>query len=158
MELVQIDRRNVWQIVKLQVSEEQADFVAPNSYSIIEAFATRASGYVALPFGLYENGVPVGFVMLGYGSIGDEDEPQLADGNYCIWRFMIDRQQQGKGLGKKAMRAVMDYIATLPCGKAEYCWLSYEPENKAAQALYRQFGVVENGEYDGDEVVAVRRL
>lgn len=158
MELVKIDLTNVWKIVKLKVNEAQEDFVAPNHYSIIEAYATQASGYVALPFGLYEDGEPVGFVMIGYGTIGDDDEPEIVADNYCIWRFMIDEKYQGKGLGKKAMEAVMDYIMTFPCGKARYCWLSYEPENKAAAALYHRFGFEENGEMDGDEIVAVREL
>ncbi len=32
--------------------------------------------------------------------------------------------------------------------------LSYEPENTAAKALYADFGFVETGEMEGDEVVA----
>ena len=39
-----------------------------------------------------------------------------------------------------------------------FCWLSYEPENKAAKALYNSFGFVENGETDGEEIVAVLKL
>ncbi|MGM9634616.1 MAG: GNAT family N-acetyltransferase [Candidatus Avispirillum sp.] len=157
MELVKIDRHNVWDIVKLSVREEQKDFVAPNGYSIIEAYAVSASGGTALPFGLYEDGAPVGFAMIGYGCEDDKD-PKIADGNYCLWRFMIDGRYQGRGLGKKAMAAVMDFIGTFPCGKAEYCWLSYEPENIAAKNLYRLFGFEENGEWDGDEAVAVLKL
>ena len=158
MKLVEINTRNVWDIIKLKVSDCQSDFVAPNDHSIIEAYATIASGYVALPFGLYDNERPVGFVMIGYGSIGDDDEPQIVNGNYCIWRFMIDQKYQGQGLGKKAMEAVLDYIGTAPCGQVEYCWLSYEPENKTAQSLYHQFGFEETGEMDGNEIIAVRKL
>ena len=158
MELVKINNQNVWEIVRLKVHDSQSDFVAPNDYSIIEAYATISSGYVALPFGLYEEGKPVGFVMVGYGTIGDEDEPQIAQNNYCIWRFMIDQKYQGRGLGKRAMKAVLEYIMTFPCGKAEYCWLSYEPDNQAARSLYRKAGFEETGEMDGDEIVAVKRI
>ena len=138
MELRAINIKNVWDITKLKVADHQTDFVAPNGYSIIEAYAVQASGYVALPFGLYENDVPVGFVMIGYGSIGDDEEPQFVKDSYCIWRFMIDERYQGKGLGKAAMEKTLDYIRTFPCGKARFCWLSYEPENTAAKALKRQ--------------------
>lgn len=158
MELVKIDTRNVWNIVKLKVRKDQENFVAANDYSIIEAYATVSSGYVALPFGLYEEETPVGFVMIGYGSIGDEEEPKIVKDSYCIWRFMIDERFQGQGLGRKAMEAVLNYIRTYPCGKADYCWLSYEPENKAAQSLYSKFGFAENGEMDGEEVIAVLKL
>lgn len=158
MQLRKIDRTNIWKIVKLSVEKEQEDFVATNTESILEAYAESNSGGIALPFGLYEEGVPVGFVMFGYGTIGDEDEPSVAENNYCLWRFMIDREYQHRGLGKKALAAALDYIRTFPCGSAEYCWLSYEPENKAAKALYNSFGFVENGETDGEEIVAVLKL
>ncbi len=160
MELRKIDLQNVWRIVKLSVTDEQKkqDFVASNAESIIEAYAAVQSGYVALPFALYEGETPVGFVMLGYGSIGDAEEPAVVGDSYCIWRFMIDKEQQGRGYGVKGMETVLSYIRTFPCGKASWCWLSYEPENTAARALYAKFGFVENGETDGDEVVAVLPL
>jgi diamine N-acetyltransferase len=46
----------------------------------------------------------------------------------------------------------------LLCGEAEYCWLSYEPENKVAKALYESFGFTETGDKDGDELIAVLKL
>ena len=96
--------------------------------------------------------------MIGCGSIGDEDEPESARDSYCIWRLMIDARFQGQGLGRKAMEAALSYIRTWPCGPAKRCWLSYEPENIVAAGLYSSFGFVENGERDGDEVVAVLKL
>lgn len=160
MELRKIDLNNVWKIVHLSATDEQKaqDFVASNVESIIEAYAAIQSGYTALPFGLYEDAVPVGFVMLGYGSIGDEEEPAIVNDSYCIWRFMIDKNYQGRGYGKTAMEKVLSYLRTFPCGQASWCWLSYEPENEAARALYAQFGFRETGERDGDEVVAVLKL
>lgn len=158
MELRKVTAENLFPIVKLSVDESQQNFVASNTESILEAYVTVTAGNVALPFGLYEDGELVGFVMFGYGCIGDEDEPLVAEGNYCIWRLMIDKRFQGQGLGKKAVAAALDYIKSWPCGKAEYCWLSYEPENTVAAGLYRSFGFVENGEMDGDEIVAVLKL
>ncbi len=158
MELRRVDTGNLWSIVKLSVHASQTGFVASNTESILEAYATVASGGVALPFGLYHEDTLVGFVMFGYGTTGDEDEPAVADGNYCIWRFMIDKAYQGRGLGKLAMQAALSYLHEFPCGEADYCWLSYEPENAAARALYQAFGFRENGELCGDEAVAVMRL
>ena len=158
MELLKLSLRNVWDIVRLSPAKEQQDFVAPNPYSIIEAFAAREDGYTALPFGLYEDGEPVGFVMIGCGSIGDEDEPEPAKDSYCIWRLMIDARFQGRGLGRKAVQTALSYIRTWPCGPAKRCWLSYEPENTAARRLYASMGFRETGEMDGDEVVAVLEL
>lgn len=105
MELRKVTGKNLWEIVALRVAERQQSFVASNTVSILEAYVTITAGGVALPFGLYEDGVPVGFLMLGYGTTGDEDEPGAAAGNYCLWRLMIDRAYQGRGLGKKALAA-----------------------------------------------------
>ena len=35
---------------------------------------------------------------------------------------------------------------------------SYEPDNKIAKELYHSFGFVENGDMDGDEVIAILKL
>lgn len=158
MELSKVDSNNIWDIIKLSVNTDQLNFVATNTVSILEAYTTIISGSVALPFGIYNDGNLVGFVMFGYGSTGDEDEPKIANGNYCIWRFMIDKKYQRQGLGKKALQASIEYLKTAPCGKSEYCWLSYEPENIGAKALYNSFGFIENGEVCGDEIVAVKKL
>ncbi len=158
MQLVKLSLKNVWEIIRLQVSPEQEEFVASNGCSVIEAFAAREDGYVALPFGLYEDGKAVGFLMIGYGSIGDEDEPKVAQNNYCIWRLMIDARFQGQGLGTRAIEAAIDYIRTWPCGRADFCFISYDPQNTVAKNLYARMGFRENGETDGDETVAVLPL
>ena len=35
---------------------------------------------------------------------------------------------------------------------------SWEPDNKVAAKFYHDFGFIENGEMDGDEIVAVLEL
>ena len=156
--LKKVDSSNVWKILQLSVANDQKDFVATNTESIVEAYTTITSGGAALPFGIYEQDELIGFVMFGYGTTGDEDEPEAAIDNYCIWRFMLDQKFQHKGLGKKALTACLDYLRTAPCGPAESCWLSYEPENVVAKALYSSFGFQENGEMCGDEIVSVLSL
>ncbi|WP_234117409.1 GNAT family N-acetyltransferase [Clostridium hydrogenum] len=158
IELRKVDSNNIWEIIKLSVNNNQLDFVATNTESILEAYTTITSGGVALPFGIYNGNALVGFVMFGYGANGDDDEPDIADGNYCIWRFMIDKTYQGQGLGKKALQASIEYLRGEPCGRATYCWLSYEPENVVAKALYNSMGFVENGEMCDEEIVAVLQL
>ena len=103
---------NIWQYIRRKVSPAQEDFVASNDLSLIGAFAVREDGYTALPFGLAENGEPVGFLMIGCGSIGDADEPARVRDSCCIRRLMIDRRFQGRGLGK-AVLAALAYIRPL---------------------------------------------
>lgn len=161
--LVEVGIQNFDELVDLAPFESQYNFVADNAYSLAEAYANLADGRYAKPFGIYVGDEPVGFLMIGY-DISDEDAdrekfPLLID-NYLIWRFMIDKKHQGKGYGKEAMKLALDFIRTFPCGRAEYCWLSYEPNNEVARKLYRSFGFVEVSEMpEGwDEIPAVLKL
>ncbi len=159
LHLEKVNGRNVWDILKLTVFESQKNFVASNDVSIIEAYtAVTANGH-AFPFGIYCGDTPVGFLMIGFDT--DDywtDAPDIAKGNYNLWRLMIDRKYQNRGFGKEAVRLALEFIKTFPCGKAEYCWLSYEPENNTARQLYSSFGFQETGETDGEELIAVLKL
>lgn len=158
MELRPVTYANVDELTALSVREDQRNFVASNKDSLVDAYLALSTGCNALPFGIYEDEIPVGFVMFGYDSLGDEDDPEIACGNYCLWRFMIDRRYQGKGLGKRALALAIDAVKALPCGPAECLWTSFEPDNQVAAGLYYQAGFQENGEMCGEEVVAVRKL
>nr|WP_296485060.1 GNAT family N-acetyltransferase [uncultured Acetatifactor sp.] len=159
LKLEKVNGKNVWDILKLSVSEEQKAFVAGNDISIIEAYTAITENGNAFPFGIYEEDTPVGFLMIGFDTDAYWDEaPSIAKGNYNLWRLMIDRNYQNKGYGKEAVGLALKFIRTFPCGKAEYCWLSYEPENQVAGRLYRSFGFVETGEKDADELIAVLKL
>ena len=63
-----------------------------------------------------------------------------------------------RGYGRQTVALALDFIKTYPCGKAEYCWLSYEPENTVAKRLYESFGFAETGDMDGEEIIAILRL
>ena len=157
--LEEVSGKNVRDILELRVSDAQRSFVAPNDVSIIEAYIAITHHGQAFPFGIYDGEMPVGFCMIGFGTDDDwEDAPAIAKNNYNLWRFMIDERYQGKGYGKAAMKQILDFIANEPCGPAEYCWLSYEPENVAAKTLYASFGFRETGEWDGNEAIAALKL
>lgn len=159
LRLEKVTGKNVWSILKLSVSQEQESFVAPNDVSIIEAYTAITENGYAFPFGIYEDDIPVGFLMVGFDADDYwEDAPSIAKGNYNLWRLMIDKNYQKKGYGKEAVRLALEFIKTFPCGKADFCWLSYEPENEIASRLYHSFGFVETGEMDGDEIIAVLKL
>ncbi|MBQ6798808.1 MAG: GNAT family N-acetyltransferase [Oscillospiraceae bacterium] len=154
-----VTEENARDVMKLEVHAEQQLFVADNRTSLREAKLALAHGGHAFPFCIYDDAVPVGFAMIGFGTDEEwEDPPAIAVGNYNIWRLMIDRDHQGKGYGRQAMKLIMGFIASEPCGSAGSCWLSYHPENTAAKHLYASFGFRETGDTDGNEVIAVRVL
>ena len=162
--LEKIDSTNIWEIVDLKVFQSQKNFVAANWVSIVQAYGVRDSATVAFPFAIYNDKRPVGFLMIGFNEAAqyenwdDIEAPKSLVNNYSLWRLMIDKRYQKRGYGKEAIKQALDFIRTWPCGKAEYCSLSYEPENEVARELYRSLGFVENGEMDGDEIVAVLKL
>lgn len=158
LELRKIDRNNVWQVARLKVKRVQADYVASNIESILEAFATREEGGVAMPFALCDGAAFVGFAMIGYGDLPGEENPEISRGNYCLWRLMIDERWQGRGYGRLAMEKIIEYVRSKPLGEAEYCWLSYDPDNQKARKLYNSFGFMETGEMDGEEAIAALKL
>ena len=161
--LEKIDYKNVWDIIDLEVTKPQEDFVASNEISLVQAYSVRDSETKAFPFAIYNDDTPVGFLMVGFNEaalyeLDDEEPPASLKGNYSIWRLMIDKKYQNRGYGREAIRLALDFIRTWPCGKAEFCEISFEPENEVARALYRSCGFAENGEMDGDEIVAVLKL
>ncbi len=161
--LEKIDARNLWKVIGLKVKKTQKNFVAPNDISILEAYVTPGTGCTAYPFAICNDKRPVGFLMIGFNEaalyeLDGEEPPKSLINNYSIWRLMIDKRYQNRGYGRAAMKLALDFIRTWPSGKAEYCEISYEPDIEVAAGLYRSFGFVENGEMDGDEIVAVLKL
>lgn len=134
-----VDKENFNRCVKLEVREDQKNFVASNVYSIAQSKVEPA--YV--PHAVYDGDEMVGFVMYGY----DED-----DGCHCIARVMIDKNQQGKGYGRAAMEEVVRRLRETPdCREVV---LSTEPENEVAQKLYESLGFKKTGEVThGEEVM-----
>ena len=155
LHLEKINGKNVWDILKLHVAESQKDFVAANDISIIEAYTAITANGHAFPFGIYDDEKPVGFLMIGFDADDDwDDAPAIATGNYNLWRLMIDVSCQKQGYGKTAVGLALDFIKSFPCGKADFCWVSYDPNNEVARQLYRSFGFVETDEMDGEEQIA----
>lgn len=133
-------------VVDLELLDEQEDFVASNAYSLAES---KFNTY-AVPRAIYAGKKVVGFLM--YETLDEEGEP----GTYSIYRFMIDRRQQGKGYGRKALEQTLKEISRQPnCRRITIC---YVPGNDNAKAFYASFGFAEIGIDEHGEMVAEIRL
>ncbi|BCP56970.1 N-acetyltransferase [Streptococcus parasuis] len=155
LKLETVNGENIWDILNLDVFEEQKEFVANNAVSLSEAYLVLKEQTEAqvFPFGIYDSNTLIGFMMIGYGKCW-QGAIDLADENYNLWRLMIDKKYQQKGYGKQAVELAIQFVKRLPCGPAKYFWLSYEPENQVAQSLYSSCGFYETGELDHDELIA----
>ena len=153
---------NMKECITLDVLPTQVDFVADNAVSLGEAYdvnkahAQTGKGDVAVPYAVYENGKMVGFAMYGYFPDGDgytDGEPK-----YYFWRLMVDKNHQGRGIGREIVRLVMDKIKSKPQGEATYCYSSYVPENIASKSTFASYGYEEDGRMIDGELVARYKL
>ena len=158
LHLVKADKENFWTLIDLRVAKDQESFVASNAVSLAQAYDCHANGKLAQCFGLYDGETPVGFAMIGHDSEDYEDIPEVYSHSYCLWRYMIDKRYQRRGYGRDGLILLLDYVRSAPDGKEEFWSTSWEPENEVAPKLYASFGFEPNGEKDGDEIVAVRKL
>lgn len=74
------------------------------------------------------------------------------DGSYWLGGMVIDGTEQGKGVGRAAVRTLMEWLS-----RREDCRelrLSYHPDNTVAAKLYASLGFQPTEVASGDEVVA----
>ncbi|WP_066501773.1 GNAT family N-acetyltransferase [Abyssisolibacter fermentans] len=110
--------------IKLELDEQQKDYLPSNLYSIAESkFIKNMEN-----FAVYHEQEVIGFVAY----VLDDD------GDMNLTRFMIDKKHQRKGYGKVALKKIINLIKDNYDNKE--IWLSLHPENKAAIKLYTSCG------------------
>ena len=145
-----IDKNNREAVLALSVREDQP-FVAPNDVSLRQADEANAEQPgVARPFAIYTGDKLVGFCMFAFDP--EEEDP---DDRYWLWRFMIDQNEQGKGYGQAALRAIIQYFKD---NGADRLFLSTEPENERGLHIYHKAGFRDTGIISDDEAVLMRML
>ena len=137
-------------VLALSVREDQP-FVAPNDYSLSEADEANAKAPgTARPFAIYAGEKIVGFCML---ALDPEDENPVD--RYCLWRFMIDKNEQGKGYGQAALHEIIKYFKE---NDVDMIYLSTAPENEVGLHVYHKAGFRETGVIEDGEAVLMRTL
>ena len=150
IQLRPVDDSNREAVLALSVREDQP-FVAPNDVSLRQAAETNEKyPGVARPFGIYADGKLVGFCMFAFNP-EDEDE----DDRYWLWRFMIDKSEQGKGCGQAALAEIIRYFKE---NGADRLFLSTEPENERGLHIYHKAGFRDTGIVSDGEAVLMRML
>jgi diamine N-acetyltransferase len=149
VELRKITEDNLGAIVKLEVSEAQKNCVAENSQSIMEAYVAITNGEHAVTYGIFADEVAVGFVMYTY-SENQDYWTTVPKNTYYLWRLMIDKNHQGKGYGKQAMKKIIEEIKTFPLGPSETFTTSYEMSEAGPKKFYESLGFKATGEIMGE--------
>lgn len=136
--LQEIDRENFFAVAALRVAAKQQNFVASNAFSIAQSKVQPE----CMPLAVCLDNVPIGFAMYCM---------DVQDKEYWIYRLMIDEHHQNKGYGYAAMQLLLQKIRQDTGHHVIY--ISFEPKNKAARALYEKLGFVPDGREDCGETV-----
>ncbi len=139
--LREVTKDNWLDVVHLQISKEQEDYVALNAESIAESsfyphYVNRA---------IYRGDTVVGFLQ--YYQELDEGLPD----EFYIAQFMVDLKLQGQGIGTKATELVIKEISQIP--ECKIISILYMPGHHAMRQFYSRFGFAVTEEDDEDGVV-----
>ncbi|MBS4191945.1 GNAT family N-acetyltransferase [Bacillus sp. FJAT-49705] len=144
VQLVELNKDNWYDCCTLEVSENQVNHIEPNAVSIAQSKFEPSLKPYAIQF---EDKI-VGFLM--FNTTLEE-----LDG-YWIYRIMVDKNYQQKGIGKKATKLMIAEMSKLPnCKKIV---VGYHPENIGAHQLYASLGFIDNGDRFGKEMAVVLNI
>ena len=93
----------------------------------------------------------IGFIMITKGNIGDNIKGEYVN-NYCILRMMIEAKHQNKGLGKLALKQLIEIIKSISVNES-FIWISTEEKNAKAIHVYEMNGFKKTNDYCGEEII-----
>jgi diamine N-acetyltransferase len=130
-----ISKENWRDCIRLKVKDEQKALVAPNDYSLLQAYYEPENR--SHPYGIYADEKMVGFIMTS-----EPEDIAMREAIY-IHRFMIGSEFQGEGYGHAALLAFIERVKQESRHKRIY--LSYDPANTVGAKLYANVGFKELG-------------
>lgn len=149
--LREITQDNIISIIKLSstLDESQQKSVAPNAVSIAQAYVYLDKAW---PRAIYLDEEPIGFVMMALydDEIKEEDQPA-----YFLWRFMISKEHQGKGYGKKVIELLKE--KTKQDGK-KYLYVTCTMHEAMPYEFYMKQGFIDTHEMDEDEQILKMKM
>ncbi len=150
-----IDITNQQTVLALKLNTDQNGFIE----SIPDCLQEAKQDPRFTPVALYYGEDIAGFAMYGQfeecAQLENQQQPQLSR----VWfdRFLIDKRFQGKGLGKRFAKLLLNTLFEhFAC---QQVFLSVYPNNHKAIALYKQLGFEFTGEYvcEGERVMSCQR-
>src|SRR5690606_19927211 len=108
-----------WDYRRLRTHRTQERFVATMEQSFTDAlFPEPEQGHPVVPVlrGIEADGEPAGFLMWADAVNGGTPDPYL-------WRFLIDRQHQGRGIGGRALKLWADDLRAAGHTAIETSWV-----------------------------------
>lgn len=147
VQLREITRDTVLAVCKLDAGDGGTQ-VAPNAVSIAQAHFQGEAWFRAV----HDDEQLVGFVMLYDPTLVE----QPAEPDFFLWRLMVDKAHQRKGLGRAAVEALVEHVRTRP--GARRLLVSHVKGAEHLPRFYGSLGFVYTGAEDGGELVMERIL
>ncbi len=144
IELRTIDDTNKADVVLLEVSDSQKEYIASNALSL-ETSLNAEYREIARPFAIYADEKLVGFTMFAFDLASSDPNDR-----YWLWRFMIDKNLQGNRYGSAALEKIIEYFKN---HGANHILLSTKETNTTALSLYHKYQFAETGEMNDNEIV-----
>ncbi|WP_312093886.1 GNAT family N-acetyltransferase [Niallia sp.] len=142
VKIVELNADNWYTCCELKLSEKQTEYLEPNVISIAQSKFEPT----LRPYAIYFGEIVVGFLM--FNSVKEE-----LDG-YWVYRIMVDKVFQGKGIGKAATTLMIAEMTKL--ANIQKIVVGYHPENKEAHNLYSSLGFVDQGDRFGKEMAVIK--
>ncbi|MFN8393498.1 MAG: GNAT family N-acetyltransferase [Bacteroidia bacterium] len=130
-----LNRFNWEQATQLQLHDYQEDFLPSVLFSLAQSKFENL-----FPYGIFEGEQMVGFLM--YGEF---------DAICWVSRFMIDKRYQEQGIGKTALRHLLDLLRNSP--KCKEIRTSFSRKNALAEYFFRSQGFEPMGDGIDKEIV-----
>lgn len=143
--LVPITSDTVMSWFTLTVHRSQERFVAPMPKSFAQAlYPPTEKGHRLVPrlYGVTADSVPAGFCM--FVEATPDDPPHL-------WRFLVDRLHQGRGIGHRALVELVDLMTREGQRSLRLSWVEGPG---SPRRFYERFGFRATGEVEDGETVA----
>ncbi|MEX1006015.1 MAG: GNAT family N-acetyltransferase [Acidimicrobiia bacterium] len=149
--LAEIDSETSYDVFRLRTHKTQERFVAPMGASFTDAlFPESVDGAPLVPWmrAITADGTPVGFVMLALTN-PHHPEPYL-------WRLLIDRMHQRRGIGGRALDLVEDACRAMGDRALLTSWVPGRgsPEPFYLRRGYEPTGEIVDGEIEGRKPLA----
>ena len=141
-------------VIALQPHQSQKHLVTPIAASLAqvavppfeESDADQSGSLQRVklwPRVIHADDEPVGFVML--------ERPTKANPEPYLWRLIIDRRHQGRGIGWQVLELITDQIKKWECDSLLVAW--FEGYGSPGP-FYKRFGFKPTGEIDHGETIA----
>lgn len=128
IQLKQVDADNWYECTRLTVTKEQK-----RHFPVSAVYWLAESAYCGFyPLAIYDDEQLAGLAIYA-------QDPE--DGSYWIMAFMIDKAHQNRGIGKNAMRAVIEHMRKEH--NLEHITIGHRHGNEVAARLYEGLGFLE---------------